>query len=55
MQDKKKPNSILTWKHFQQQEYKFNNHVKYIIRNKLVSLSHSHEKLRGMLTTRKKN
>ena len=43
--DIKKPNSILTYKHFLEQGYNFNKHVKFIFIEKLVNLHVSKEAL----------
>ena len=47
--DTKKPNSILTSKHFHQQTHNFNKHSKFIIMDKLVNLHGSKKALREML------
>ena len=47
--DTKKPNSILTCKHFQEQGHNFSKHAKFIIIDKLVNLHSSKEALREML------
>ena len=50
--DTKKPNSILAFKHFQQQGHDFNKHAKFIIIDKLISLQGSKEALHEMLVGR---
>ena len=48
----KKPNSILSCKHFQKQGHNFNKHAKFIIIDKLVNLHGSKEALRKTLVIR---
>ena len=50
--DTKKPNSILACKNFQEQTHNLNNHSKFIISDKLVSLHGSKEALREILVVR---
>ena len=44
--DTKDANSILACRHFQEDSYKFNNHAKFIIIDKLVNTSNSKDILR---------
>ena len=48
-EDTKTPNAILACRNFQQQGHNFNNHVKFIVRDKLVNTSSSKEILRERL------
>ena len=48
----KKPNSILAWKHFQEQGHYFNKHAKFIVIDKLVNLHGSNEALWEMSVLR---
>ena len=48
----KKPNSILAYKHFQEEGHNFSKHAKFIITDKLINLHRSKKALREMLVIR---
>ena len=52
MKDTKKPNSVLTRKHFKQQGYNFNKHTEFIIIHKLENLHSPRETIQNLLATR---
>ena len=50
--DRRKPESILACKHFQQQGHSFSKQMKFIIKDKLVNLDDSKETLLELLVVR---